>query len=328
MSKFNYSSKAELKGALLILLLLGTAYGCTAAAKGSPNPADWWKNSSNVQEPTTPTPTTPEEVVSQLRAVKQAEHGVLMTLAKATTSAKVFNYEFTPANTTHTHVVYELTSSNEYDYSNKLEIVLNENARTLTINCIDVFTQQASLKVYIEDQPEIYATLTIDYQSKINDATPTLKIEEGKAFNIDLDIDETGGSIASQKLITNINVKIKPSFDSALKDAVNAYTQEKTADLNWAFPSLSLNTYKSNIFTASSFFSNYVYEGYTTGTEYFKTDLSKMPSSIYLSLFDGNHPAITVAETLNGNVYSKDFGLKIDDIKAEKITLSVTNIVF
>lgn len=327
MSKFNYTSRSELKGALAILILLGTAYGCTSLAKGSPNPADWWKNSSNVQDPTS-SPTTPEEVVSQLRAVKQVERGVSMTLAKATTSAKVFNYELVPANTTHTHVVYELSSKSNYDFTNKLDIVLNENAKTLTINCLDVFTAQGSLKIYIEDQPEVYATLTLDYQSEINDATPTLIIEENKAFNIDLDIDETGGSIASQKLITNIDVKIKPSFHSALEDAVNNYTKETNAGLSWAFPSLSLNTYKSSVFSAKSFFENYVYEGYEQGTHYFKTDLSKMPSSIYLSLFDGNHPAITVSETLNGTVYSKDFGLKIDDIKAEKITLSVSNIVF
>lgn len=338
MSKGYYKSNyAGVKGALSVVIILGVAYGCTAWAKGSPNPADWFKDSPTHDNNSTSD--VVEEVQSQLETSAKIQRGVSIFRALKTNTTQVYNYSITPASATSAKdLSYELTSAVDYDFTGKLEIVIDSNAKTISINCLDTFKEQAILKIYLTSQPDVFATMTIDFKSKINSATPTLTIAENKVFNIGLDIDETGGSIATEKTVTNIDVTMLRSFSENVISTYTAWAVSHGIDTSKSGMSFnvgnqstssdySLNAFKTDSFTVEKLLKSF-HISYDDSGEQKWTDFYNVNSESWIHLFDGNTPAIHVSQKLNGVVYEKDYGIKIDNIKAEKINVSATNIVF
>jgi hypothetical protein len=222
-------------GAAAVLVLLGAVYGGFAIWKKDPNPANWFKSSSTevvTSEAAASSSYTNEagadvsadNVKSNVVVSDIATVNMKLLKAAATTDTRTFTYSFTPANASGS-IVCELSCKSQSDYPCDQYVIAsaNETTKTITLTCVKPFYKQLMLKVYLSDSPYTYAQITLDYQDKITNVTPTLKVTEGYPFAVSTEFTETGGSIAANKVISGYNVSFSPDFYNQVYTTLNDY---------------------------------------------------------------------------------------------------------
>lgn len=299
-------------------------------------------------------------ISSQLES-KIFENGINIKSVKdvttsATYGAKQFNYEVYPSNYNGS-INYSLTfADGTTPANNVLKVIHNEDDHTFTIECNNVFTSQATLKIYSVLNPSVYANVLIDFTEKIT-VDSTMVCNEGSIIKFNSNVSGTGGTILANKTITNTTYNYSDSFKNKVKDiyasnlGYNSYSELESycASMNYELVLIGfedgyvsagiesinyLNLYSDEeVFNTNQFVNGfYVYiierKGVTWNTiEYsFLSDTNNLESNLDSIFTD----CIEYSVIVNGETYTKYFSLDLDFsfLEPSLISTEVDNITF
>lgn len=288
------------------------------------------------------------------------ENGISLKMAykAATTEDPYGSYELTYSVTPAIYtdeikatLFYEDGSSVD---SSILSLEHNPNTMKIIVHCKKAFIKKVILKVYAQSNATVNATMTFDFREKISvDLPSAVSLKEGEIPSISPAINTTGGTVAVDKTVNNVSCKWNTSFLDWVKKQTQKYyeTYKSENSFNMDFQDMTLGgfvglsdsdcaTFFSTKFNAYSFLStkgcDYSWkEMYTdddsddpwsdcSGTFY----LGKANKQDFLNEFNGNSPIIDYSCTINGQNYSKSFGLNISAISVSKISLDSASWVF
>ena len=112
--------------------------------------------------------------------------------------AKQFNYEVYPSNYAGS-INYSLKyPSGSTPAESVLKVTHDENNHSFIIECGNVFSNQATLRIYSDKNTSVYATVTIDFVEKIT-VDSTMVCNEGSIINFNSNVSGTGGTILANK---------------------------------------------------------------------------------------------------------------------------------
>ena len=227
--------------------------------------------------------------------VTNSEFIQLKTLSVSTNAAgqteKVVSYTVS-GNLDPQKIVGALTwtsSDVEDDISTFMTAVLNKEAKTITLTCLQAFENQMTYTIYSEELAEAKASITIDYQQKVLSEASVDISATNAAFGDGLKITTT--TKAPTYSVGSILIEDKPS-----EDLLFTYSW-KAADgtqFNSILPSTS-------DFETGEDGSGVYYDGRSYGT----TELSSVISAI----------GTKVTSWLNGLVSSKSVTVDLDELK-------------
>lgn len=80
---------------------------------------------------------------------------------------KVFSYTILPENATIKEVAIELKYKDGSSCEQAVEAMLDQENQQISVKCKQDFDQQIILKIYSTKWPDVYSTVTIDYQEKV-----------------------------------------------------------------------------------------------------------------------------------------------------------------
>ena len=238
--------------------------------------------------------------------------------------------------------------------SGTLALEHNPNTMKIIVHCKKAFRKTVTLKVYAQSNATVCATMTFDFREKITvDLPNAISLTEGAIPSITPQITSTGGTIAVDKNIKNVSYKWNAAFTDWVKKQTLKYYETYKAEnsFNMEFGSASVKglvgladsdcaTFFSTKFNAYSFLST---KGCSyTWTEMYSDDDSDDPWSTcngtfylgkankqdFLAEFNGTAPIIDYSCSINGQTYTKTFGLNISAINVSKISLDSSNWVF
>ena len=233
-----------------------------------------------------------EEVQTE---VTNSEFITLKTLSVGTNAAgqteKVVSYTVS-GNLDPQKIVGALTWTSaeiEDDISTFMTAVLNKEAKTITLTCLQAFSNQMTYTIYSEELAEAKASITIDYQQKVLSEASVDISATNSAFGDGLKITTT--TKAPTYSVGSILIEDKPS-----EDLLFTYNW-KAADgtqFNSILPSTS-------DFETGEDGSGVYYDGRSYG----KSELSSVISAI----------GTKVTSWLNGLVSSKSVTVDLDELK-------------
>ncbi len=288
------------------------------------------------------------------------ENGISLKMAfkEATTEDPYGSYELTYSVTPAIYtdeikatLFYEDGSSLD---SSVLALEHNPNTMKIIVHCKKAFNKKVILKVYAQSNATINATMTFGFREKISvDLPSAVSLKEGEIPSISPIIHTTGGTITIDKTVKNVSYKWNTSFLDWVKKQTQKYYESYKSEnsFNMDFGDMTLGgftglsdsdctTFFSTKFNAYSFLSakgcNYTWkEMYTdddsddpwsncSGTFH----LGQANKQDFLKEFNGNSPIIDYSCSINGQTYSKTFGLNISAISVNKISLDSSSWAF